>query len=568
MHRTRHTARKVCHLLVRALCITLVLCPPISWADDWSVAIGKTPSRNGSSSVVGPSASDLLWSGGRDSIFGDQPVCASGLVVSTRVVGWDAATDSIIVAQDLTTGLERWATVLPVLYTDPGRSRVTGFRDGRVYATRASGAGRPDHLFALDPTDGTEIWRSEDLIAEAWGESIGFAEDGDILARSPDGLMRIDGETGETVWNTPLSIQAGSCGAATFGQRVYVWERMSNGPRIRALDVATGAPLYAGPILGTGTIQQVAPFVGPDGTVYAPRSQGDDSSNFLVAYEDTGSALVEKWRGPLGFVPFASFAVANDGCVFSYATARSGSTATLRVLKLDPATGSVLAESSPLAADYPVQPKLAIDAQGKVFVTNGGYERGRLFALDSDLSLMWSVALRDLGKGGPMLAGEGVLVVTGAGTTIYAYRSQSSASLGGTVILQQRSNVAGMQSVLEFREPGTLDTLHSCLITLDAEGRFEGCTVPSGTYDLALRFPHFLRSLRPSVTLVPGENVAHFLLLNGDVDDDNAIGLGDLNAVLLRFSTTDPAADRDGDGAVGLSDMNLVMLNFGLSGAP
>lgn len=567
MHRTRHTSRKSRRLLVHAFLASLPLWSAGASADGWCVAIGKTPSRNGASSVVGPMTGELLWSGGRDSIFGDQPVCADGLLVSTRVVGWDAIWDSLIVAQDLMTGAERWTTVLPVLSTDPGRSRVTGFRDGRVYVTRAAGANKPDYLFALDPTDGSEIWRSEEVIAEAWGESIGFTEDGDILARSPSGLMRINGATGATVWAASLSIPEGSCGAATFGQRAYVWERLSNGTRLCALDLSTGAKLYASPVLGSGSIQQVAPFVGPDGTVYAPRSGGDASTNYLAAYQDTGSALVEKWRSPLGFVPFASFAVGADGSVYSYATTRSGSTATLRLLKLDPATGSVLIQSPALTSDYPVQPKLALDCQGKPFVTNGGYDRGRLFALAPDLTLMWSVALPDIGKGGPLLVGDGVLVVAGSGSDVRAYRG-AAAVVGGTVGLQQRAAVAGMQSTLEFREPGTLNLLHSCPITLDAYGAFSGCEVPPGTYDLALRFPHFLRSVRPSVALDPGPNAVSFYLLNGDVDDNNAVGLGDLNMVLLRFSTSDPAADRDGDGIVGISDMNLVLLNFGLFGAP
>ncbi len=568
MHCHPDTSWKSRRPIVNAIVAWLLLYTASASADDWCVGIGKTPSRNGASSVVGPMKSDLLWAGGRDSILGDQPVCAGGLLVSTRVVGWDAIWGSVIVAQDLMTGAERWNTVLPVQSADPGRSRVTGFRDGRVYATRAAGPSKPDYLFALDPADGSVLWRSQDAIAETWGESVGFTEDGDVLVRSPVGLMRIDGATGITVWSTAISIQEGSCGAAAFGQRVYAWERLSGGPRLCALDLATGAKLYAGPVLSGGTIQQVAPFVGPDGTVYAPRSQGDVASDYLVAYEDTGAALVEKWRGPLGFVPFASFAVGADGGVYSYSTTRSGSTATLRVLKLDADSGSVLAQSPALASDYPVQPKLALDAQGKVFVTNGSYERGKLFALAPDLSLLWSVALPDIGRGGPILADDGVLVVTGSGSDVRAYRSANPAIVGGTVLLQQRTAVAGMQSVLEFREPGSLDVLHSCPITLDAQGSYAGCEVPVGTYDVALRFPHFLRSVQQSVSLAPGTNTVSFCLSNGDVDDNNAIGLGDLNIVLLRFSSTDPAGDRDGDGIVGLSDMNLVLLNFGLVGAP
>ena len=54
-----------------------------------------------------------------------------------------------------------------------------------------------------------------------------------------------------------------------------------------------------------GLTQQTLPFVGPDGTVYAPRNQNNTAVDYLIAYTDTGTELVEKWRTPLGFVPSA-----------------------------------------------------------------------------------------------------------------------------------------------------------------------------------------------------------------------------------------------------------------------
>ena len=79
----------------------------------------------------------------------------------------------------------------------------------------------------------------------------------------------------------------------------------------------------------------------------------------VEAFEDTGSALVEKWRLPMGYVPFASFGVGPDGSVYTYRSVRDGGNAELTILRLDPATGDILDTSETILSSV-----LPIDVLG------------------------------------------------------------------------------------------------------------------------------------------------------------------------------------------------------------
>jgi hypothetical protein len=143
------------------------------------------------------------------------------------------------------------------------------------------------------------------------------------------------------------------------------------------------------------------------------------STDFLVAFEDTGTGLVEKWRAPLGYCPFGSFGVGPDGSVYSYSRS-------LEVVRLDPATGAVLDASPSIPFDVVFMPRMAIDADGRVFLTNGGAASGRLYAFASDLTELWSQPVVGVNLGGPVLGRNGTLVVCGTGSVVRAYRSSTT----------------------------------------------------------------------------------------------------------------------------------------------
>jgi hypothetical protein len=83
----------------------------------------------------------------------------------------------------------------------------------------------------------------------------------------------------------------------------------------------------------------------------------------------------------------------------------------------------VLDESADLVFDFPLQPRMAIDAAGRPFVTNGGFANGRLFSLEADLTLRWSEPITNVNVGGPALGADGLLVVCGVGNDVRAYRT-------------------------------------------------------------------------------------------------------------------------------------------------
>ena len=84
------------------------------------------------------------------------------------------------------------------------------------------------------------------------------------------------------------------------------------------------------------------------------------------------------------------------------------------VVRLDPATGAVRNTSLALTTESYDSTKMAVDATGQLFVSNGNYDTGALFAFDPDLTLRWSVPVNRIALCGPALAQDGTLVVAGA----------------------------------------------------------------------------------------------------------------------------------------------------------
>ncbi len=390
-----------------------------AFADNWQTGVGGNSARHSQSTEIGPAAPDLLWNESLPAIVAQQAIIDGDVVVTNRIMSFALPDGTEIVAHDLDDGELLWHVVLPNDF--PGtswRSRASAMRDGRVYASR-SGNTNLDYLYALDVADGSILWRSDDRIDESTTESLAFADDGDLVAGNFASHIRIDAVTGDTVWTEPRTCPTtDGCSAVVFGGRAYAWQASPSGPRVSAFDLASGDFLYSGPPIGGGFIRQVGLMVGPDGTVYAPRSQNNPITDFFVAYEDTGTSLDEKWRVPLGYVPFASFGVGPDGSVYMYSVDNE-------VLRLDPTSGKVLDTSIPLRdkSEILLPARIAIGADGVIYVTNGGFADGRLYSFNPDLSLRWSAPIVNVNVGGPALGDLGTLEVCGTGTDMRAYRT-------------------------------------------------------------------------------------------------------------------------------------------------
>jgi hypothetical protein len=217
------------------------------------------------------------------------------------------------------------------------------------------------------------------------------------------------------------------------GSTGYAWEQSGAGPVISVYDLAAGSKLYSSASVSGGLVQQVAPFVGPDGTVFAPRTQNNVVTDYLVAYDDAGGALVERWRVPLGYVPFASFGIGPDSTVYSYSPS-------MEIWRIDPETGVVIDTSAPMAYNFPAQPRMAVDTRGIIYVTNGSFSSGRLYSFDLDLLSRWSEPITNVNIGGPAI-GSSVLVVCGVGTDVRAYFTDVSITEGTLAITPGKDGI-------------------------------------------------------------------------------------------------------------------------------
>jgi PKD repeat protein len=412
---------------VLSAAILLVVLPVFLSADDWNTGPGGKPSRHSLSSEQGPATPTLLWQGGLNAVIAQQAVIDGNVVAMSRIFNIsNVLHGTLIVAHDLATGDTLWTKDLPVDFPSTDwRNRVSAIRDGVVYATRA-GNTNYSYMYALDALTGVLLWKSEGLVNESSTEGASFAADGDLIVGNFDNVIRINAADGTTQWTEARSCPTSNGQeVAVFGDRGYYWEASPYGPKVSAVDLETGDFLYSSAALSAGLVQQVGLFIGPGGTIYAPRSMNNASTDFLFALHDDGGALSVMWSTPLGYVPFATFGVGPDGSVYSYSTAGE-------VIRLDPLTGNILNTSQVIYTTMPPQPRMAIDANGYVFVTNGEFATGTFYSFNPDLTLRWSESILNVNVGGPAIGQNGTLIICGVGTNVRAYQGSYSLNAGFT----------------------------------------------------------------------------------------------------------------------------------------
>ncbi|MBX7131284.1 MAG: choice-of-anchor B family protein [Fimbriimonadaceae bacterium] len=144
----------------------------------------------------------------------------------------------------------------------------------------------------------------------------------------------------------------------------------------------------------------------------------------------------------------------------------------------------------------------------------------------------------------------------------------------------QRLNVTGTVD-LEAFPPGTSGQIVDIEVRRTGQPTIfkEVALSPSGSFAFTLnntlaganctitvQGTHWLRKAT-SVTLGPsGFSGLNVSLINGDIDGDNAIDIGDYAILSSTYGTTTPLGDLNGDGDVDISDYAILSYNFGLNG--
>ncbi len=408
---------------MRAAALLSVSLAAAAGAQNWS-NLGGNAGRNGQCAVIGPDAPDALWPAGlvRSSLIAWHPVIEGRRVFMVRQTGFPPGGEpdgSPIVALDLDTGAELWFRHIPFNAGD-WTTWIAGVRGGRVYAGRSgNGASVSAKLHCLDAATGRTLWLSDDAIDAGAYDGVVFAPDGDPIIASFQTIWRIDAQTGATVWSTSrVCSVSGNCGGAIFGDAIYVADAVPGGHSIRKFRLSDGAFQYQSQVMPGFTLQNT-PMIGPDGTIYLARTQNNAAVDSFYAFADTGSTLVRKWNVPCAASYASEFGIGPDGSVYMFDNAPGGG---FRIQRLNPNSGAVLHSYQVIAADF-LQPHFAIDATGRVFVSNGAFFNGRVYSFNPDLTLRWSIAVPNANQGSPALGPDGTLILAGTGANVRAYRT-------------------------------------------------------------------------------------------------------------------------------------------------
>lgn len=383
-------------------------------AQGWNTGPGGNALRNGLSEFHGPTEPTLLWSGGLHSVLAQQVVCDGDYLAMARMANLsDVLQGTKIVMHNLQTGDTLWTTSLPVDFpaTD-WRSRVSAIHDGRVYCTR-SGNSNEAYLYALDVETGAILWKSADVIAEKTSEGLTFAPNGDPIVGSMWYLIRFDKESGQVVWRTERQSYEGGSSAIVSGDYVYTTINLTNMVGLAAFDLATGELLFTSEPLAGGFVHQLGIFAGNDGTIFLPHCQNNQFTDSLFALTNDGNSFHLLWVTPTPYTPFATFGVGPDGSIYTYNRTQ--------IVRLDAQTGDRIDISKEILFDDAYSPRMAIDANGIIYITNGGTANGMLYSFNADLTLRWELSAPYGSANGPALGKDGTLVIAGKGTELKAF---------------------------------------------------------------------------------------------------------------------------------------------------
>lgn len=384
-----------------------ILNPVLIFSQNWST-FGGNSSRNGLNKITGPqNVTSTFWNINSTNLtsLGNAVYTFGDKFVTSRVKF--SPYTGLIECRDLQNGSLIWTTPFisntSILY-------CIGFNEDGVYAHDYDS----DSVYAFNVDDGTIKWTAQ-LTSQTFGAYPGcvFVCNGDLIINGPGptgmSTMRLNKYTGDTIWTNANTFSIGpAVGLAASETTVYRITGAVSAPiRLTAIDIITGATKYFTPHIPGDADQENPITIGSDGTIYFWRDGGN-----LFAYEDNGTVLTQKWfyvpQSTTGAAFYGNIAEGMDGNLYVFDSGK--------IRRVDYTNGGII-DSSIININ---QGSISVGADSTVYVND---QNGMFYALSYDLqTVKWQLAVGSNYYCNPALAKDGVMVMTGAGYNIKAYK--------------------------------------------------------------------------------------------------------------------------------------------------
>lgn len=376
-------------------------------AQDWNNGGGNSR-RNSLSTAYGNEIREIAWAAQTVSTNGMQ-----GFIEDDRYVTVHFISDNNMIVQcrDLNDGDVLWEKNI---IDGTGSTYMAGFNEGRVFV-QTLGEQDGSFLYALDAEDGDILWRSTFNMFTHQGNSLTFADDGNLfVARQGDGkeiISRVNQTSGEIIWDCEIVHLYGLFELTPNNEKNvgYCLEYSLEEPNhyyIIAIDLSTGERKYSllafDAAESGGYSVQTSIMVGNNDVIYIHKQNEN-----ISAFEDTGDALNLLWKTDLqgGPIPFSYLCQTKDSSVYVPSDNR--------IHRLDHRTGEIMASSPILKHTLStwISVIMAATQNDIIYATSSG---DTLYCFDKDLNVLWTDYIPKTAIGGVAIGHDGTVVVSGA----------------------------------------------------------------------------------------------------------------------------------------------------------
>jgi len=242
--------------------------------------------------------------------------------------------------------------------------------------------------YAVDPEDGSEIWRYNDNDALTQAATTAVDADAGVVVASGRNLTVLDIDDGSLIWRKPLGAFEFS-GPVIHGDRLYV--HSLGDVNITCFNLTTGVEYWNFQV--SGGYLYSSPAIGFDHLYVTSYSTDDDNEGYYATYGldlDTGAV---DWRWRLGDGTVAGIGVPFVGAALSIASPTVYSYGGSDYVVVGDITGNVYA----FEPDGEAQPRDSIDSDGSgpTPLTGGQDDGDIIWSTDLAQDLIASTAYHD-----------------------------------------------------------------------------------------------------------------------------------------------------------------------------